>query len=470
LKNKLKLLAVGLGVLVLPFHVNAAEYSIIGSTSANVATYEIKYAPDATVTDGEKSVTFKIEKPNDGLKYEIKKSESLSGDCYNSDLSCTLTTIDNNALVDGTLLATLIITNDTLEDKTTNIAISGKANTKTEVSLPAKKAEAEKPKSNDATLSGINVSIGTMDQVFNKDISTYNVTGIKDTINSVRVTPECDNNCYWTLACPNGECTIKDGTSVNLQMGANQVSIFVESEDLSTKKTYVLNIYRGEIEVNSAYLSNINIKNSTLSPSFDSMTNDYTAIVGLDVDKLDIEAIAEDPNANIIIKGNENFVEGENTVTITVTSSDGQNKQVYTIIVTKEELEEEKEDDDKKAVKTNKVEKKKNNTLLIIILSIVGLGLIIAAYFIIFKIKKNKNKNNDKNNKNNNSGSSNSEQNNDVTDTNEDTKELTTKERIEEITKEIELPNIDDEPKQDIDEALDDLMKTKKLELGDLDI
>ena len=34
------------------------------------------------------------------------------------------------------------------------------------------------------------------------------------------------------------------------------------------------------------------------------------------------------------------LVEGENTITITVTSSDGENKQVYTIIVTKEELDE----------------------------------------------------------------------------------------------------------------------------------
>ena len=37
------------------------------------------------------------------------------------------------------------------------------------------------------------------------------------------------------------------------------------------------------------------------------------------------------------------------------------------------------------------------------------------------------------------------------------------------MTKEIIIPTLDNEPKQDVDEALDDLMKTKQLELGDLD-
>ena len=48
-------------------------------------------------------------------------------------------------------------------------------------------------------------------------------------------------------------------------------------------------------------------------------------------------------------------------------------------------------------------------------------------------------------------------------------KEKSTKEKIEDATKEIIIPNIDNEPKQDIDEALDDLMRTKRLEFGDLD-
>lgn len=472
MKNKFKLLTVGLGLLALPIiNANAANYSLIGSTTANVATYEIKYSVDPTIPEGDKSISFNIEKPNDGLDYKIEKSSSLTGSCDEKALSCTI--ISDEALTEGTVLATLTITNNSTEDKTTTIAISGKEETKTTIALPAGNTTTQKIKSSEATLSEISISIGTMDQTFSKDISTYNVTGIKDTINTVRVTPDCDNNCSWKLVCPNGECSISNSTTVNLAQGANQVSIMVESEDGTLTKTYVLNIYRGDIELNSPYLSNITIKDGTLSPKFDSMVNDYTLIVGLDVEKLDLEAIPEDPSANVLIKGNENLKVGENTITITVTSKDGQNKQVYTIIVTKEEIETEETDEVIEEIKTNKVDKKKNNKTLIIILSIIGLILIIGGYFVIFKIRKNKK--NNKNNKNNSSKNNNNKkeekelEETEIEEQPEEKKEKTTKEKIEEITKEIVIPNVDNEPKQDVDEALEDLMKTKQLELGDLD-
>lgn len=477
MKDKFKVFLAGLGLIVLPLNTSAASYQLEGTTKENVATYEIKYVVD--VANPETSeVTFQIEKQSDNssnLVYTIEKGSTVTGNCVNSDLSCTVSTIDSSAIAEGTVLATLTITNNLSEDMLASFKIYGLEATKTYTEIPGKKTATTKAKSNDATLSNIEVSLGTFDQEFNKDIMSYNITGIKDTINKIRVTPNCDNNCSWKLICPNGECSISDGTWVNLNQGANQVSIIVESEDTTLTKTYVLKIYRGDIQLNSPYLENIILNNATLSPTFDSKLNDYTAIVGLDVDSLDIETFLEDPSANILIKGNENFKVGENIVTITVTSTDGQNKQVYTITVTKEEIKEEEiEDEVKDEQKTTKIEKKKNNKVLIIILSIIGLGLIIAAYFIIFKIRKNKKNKKDKNNKNdknNNTPSKKEKVKEDIVEDEviEDEKEKTTKEKIEEITKEIVIPNIEDEPKQDVDEALDDLMKTKQLELGDLD-
>ena len=474
MKNKFKLLLAGLGLLVLPLNTNAANYTLEGTTTENVVTYEIKYVVDAANPETSE-VTFQIGKESDNssnLVYTIEKGSTITGNCVNSDLSCTVSTIDSTAIADGTILAKLTITNNLTEDMLASFKINGYEDTKTYIEVPGKTVATTKPRSSDATLSSIKLSIGTIDQEFNKDVTTYNVTGIKDTINKIEITPNCDNNCTWNLICPNGECSIKDGTWVNLSQGANQVSIIVNSEDASLTKTYVLKIYRGDIELNSPYLENLILNNATISPKFDSKLNDYTAIVGLDVDSLDLETITEDPSANVLIKGNENFKIGENTVTITITSADGQNRQVYTIIVTKEEIKEEDEiiDDEQEEQKTTKVEKKKDNKILIIILSIIGLGLIIGAYFIIFKIKKNKKNNkNDKNDKNNNNTSNNEENNENKLPEEEIKEEKTTQEKIDEITKEIVIPNIDDEPKQDVDEALDDLMKTKQLELGDLD-
>lgn len=435
---------------ILPMIGNAANYSFTGSTSANVGTYEIKYVKDVD----ENEVTFKIEKPNDGLTYTIEKGSTLLGDCYNSDLSCTIKTAEGN-INDGTVLAILKIVNDTTEDKTTTISISGVDSTKTSISIPKKEETTTQPLSNDATLSGITISGGAMDQAFSKDIMEYSITGIKDTINSITITPNCENNCNWSITCPTGGCSVSNTRKVTLQNGANKVAINVTSEDGSANKTYILNVYRGEVVTSSAYLEELKINDGKLTPNFDSMTNDYSITVGLDVEKLDIITTTEDPSAEVVIKGNEKLVEGENTITITVTSSDGENKQVYTILVTKEATDDE-DDKEKEKITTTKVEKKKNNTWLIILLSLLGLGLIIVVFLIIFKKKKNKKDKNDKNDKSN--GKKPEEEKTTIEDENTESLNILNETR----------KSMSDEPKQDIDEALDDLMQTKRLELGDL--
>lgn len=467
MKSKLRYLLVGFGITAIcPLMTNAASLTFDGAPTDNSATYTIKYTPDEQPLD---TIKLKIDKTNDDLTYELT---SEYGTC-DASLECTLIT---TTITTETTLATLTVKNTTADSQKTDITISGDLSgaTKSFTLKPGATTTTTKPvELNSSTdLSSLNISVGTMDQAFNKDLTEYNITGIKDTVNSITITPNCDNNCSWAITCPTGECTVSNTRRVNLQTGANKVAVTVTSENGENNKTYVLNVYRGEIETSSAYLSSIKITGSTLSPNFDSMTNDYTAVVGLDVDKLDITTVAEDPSANIVVKGNENLVEGENTITITVTSSDGENKQVYTIIVTKEELEEDKEPEEEDKITTSKVEKKKNNTWLIILLSVLGLGLIIVVFLIIFKKKKKKNKN-DKNDKNNDKGSK----------INDDT-EMLEKALEDELLEEnpIEKENtqnlnildetrrrLNEEPKQDIDEALDDLMKTKKLELGDLD-
>lgn len=482
MKNKFRILTLGvLSAIALPNIVDAASLSFSNNAIVkdNTTTYQI--ISKEPIAD---TVQLQLYKSNDNadVKYDI---ESVYGDCDDNNLSCTL--IFPSGIEADKEIAQVTVTNNSIEKADITLSISkpeGNSASKTFSVAPIAQTTTTQattqPLSSDATLTGIKVSNGTFDQEFNKDVTTYNITGIKDTINSVTITPECEGNkCYWDITCPTGDCTISDSKKVSLRVGANQVGINVTSENGSNKRTYILNIYRGEIVTNSPYLSNLKIEKVNLSPKFDSLVNDYTATVDLDVDKLEIITTTEDPNADVIIKGNENLKEGENTITITVTSSDGANKQVYTILVTKEKTEKKKT---KKKVATKTVKKKKNNTLLIVILSILGVGIIIGAYFLIFKFKKNK-KNGKNNNKDNNKPQNNSgnttlnstlENKNDVVeeeskaDTNplESTGELDIPKENAELSLE-DLEN--DEQKQDIDDALDDLMKTKKLELGDLD-
>ena len=73
-----------------------------------------------------------------------------------------------------------------------------------------------------------------------------------------------------------------------------------------------------------------------MTPEFDANTTQYTMTVGSNIDKLDIEAIAEDEKAKVEITGNEELKLGDNIIKIAVTAEDG-TVRTYMITVTKEE-------------------------------------------------------------------------------------------------------------------------------------
>ena len=448
-------------MLLVPTFVSAASISLEGSNNENITIYKIKYNPESNTVE---NIKLKIQTTNDDLDYSLKETGYVTGKC--EKLECTL---DVSLITTEVDIAELVVTNNSTEKKGTTITVKStpssgtiddveKTFTVNEV-ITTKKAE-----SSDATLSSLKVNVGTFDKAFNKNVYDYTITGIKDTINSVTFSHECDN-CNVTVTCPNGICKVLSNQKVQLETGANQVSINVVSQDKSNDKTYNFTIYRGEIEKPSAYLSDLSIEDAIISPKFDVLNNDYTVTVSKEVKDLKISAIPEDPKAKVEIKGDTDLKDGENTVTITVTSSDNESKQVYTILVTREE----KEEKTTKKLVTTKVKKTNNkNKYLIIIAAIIALAIIIVSFILIFK-KKNKNK--DKNNKSNNNNG-NEERNletkksNDLDNTKESIERINTDQlNILEATRR-ELNN---EPKQNVDEALDDLMKTKKLELGDLE-
>jgi len=460
MKNILKyfLLCLGIGFM-LPGMVDAATFNLKEKESNDgVTVIDVVYTPSDDVLSNTK---IDLTKTNNDLTYKVEKNENSGAVGTCNEFPCTLSF---ELIKTETTVATITITNTSNEEKTTILTLGGDV-TSNNASVKVKPIKnttttttttTQKVKSNDASLSNITVSSGSFDKSFSKDIMEYSITGIKDTVNSINVTPVCDNGCSWSISCPTGGCSVSNTRKVTLQNGANKVAINVVSEDESANKTYILDIYRGEVVTSSAYLEELKIKDSKLSPNFDPMVNDYSIEVGIDVDKLDIITTTEDPNAEVVIKGNEKLKEGENTITITITSSDGESKQVYNILVNKIVEEEEQEKIDK--VPTTKVEKKENNTLLIVILSVLGLGLIIVVFLIIFKKKKKKNKN-DKNDKNNKPNGKIEDEKSNIED--ENTETLNILKETKDMFKE--------EPKDNIDDALDDLMKTKRLELGDLD-
>ena len=444
-------------VFIIPITVNAASISLEGNSGQAVAEYTIKYTPDATPIE---TIKLKIVTTNDDLDYELK-SDYCKPD--NGKLECTLvtTTITTEATI-----AKLYIKNNANEKKETTVTVNATPSTgsiesvsKTFSLKGSATTTTQKAKSNSSNMQNITLSVGVLDKDFDSSITEYTVTGIKDTINSVTLTPTCDN-CEFTVTCPTGGCSVSNTKKVSLEMGANNVAVNIKSEDGTSNKTYTFNIYRGDIITSSPYIKDIKIKNAVLSPKFDSLTNEYSVLLEKDLDKLDLTILPEDPEADIKIKGNEKLKVGENKIIITVTSSDGENKQVYTLLVTKEEKK------TTKRVVTSKVKKQKNNKWLIILISIIALGLIIGSYLLIFNKKKKKKNKNDKNDDNKpNNDKMKEVDSNTVDNENDIVKENTDALNILSET----MRKQDNEEKTDIDDALDDLMRTKKLELDDLD-
>ena len=109
-----------------------------------------------------------------------------------------------------------------------------------------------------------------------------------------------------------------------------------DNKDADTQndtKTDNTNDKKDSSKATSTNLKSLNVTPTGLSPAFSTGTTD-TMTVGSNIDKIEVNAVAEDNNASVIVEGNKNITIGNNKITITVTA--GENTKIYHINVTKE--------------------------------------------------------------------------------------------------------------------------------------
>ena len=193
-----------------------------------------------------------------------------------------------------------------------------------------------------------------------------------------------------------GKKTLKEGT--------NTFSIVVTAEDGKAKKTYTINVTRKTKDDNSTEnetteettnettsedevedptaqafgLTKLSIAGVELQPQFQTDVYEYRIELKENLDKLDIEAIATEENANVEITGNENLQDGENVITILVKGDTEDKNVAYQIIVNKS-VENQEE------TNANKI---KN---IIIISTVAVLVLIVIIIIVVSKVKNKKN-------------------------------------------------------------------------------
>ena len=221
---------------------------------------------------------------------------------------------------------------------------------------------------------------------FRPATTTYNVT-VPEDVESVEV--------YATAS--DSKATIAGTGNKTLQYGANALNVVVTAEN-GTTKTYTINVTREGTEENAEEqpeedtentevvngLSNITIKDLELKPAFSSDVYEYTVDYIGEATSLDIQTVATDPSYTVETLGNEELKEGENTITILVSDSEGNNVATYQLTVNKSLVDEEA-----LAREEEQRQQEEQRRMFIIAGGIIALILIIVI-IIIIKRRKNR--------------------------------------------------------------------------------
>lgn len=244
--------------------------------------------------------------------------------------------------------------------------------------------------------------------------TTVNTNLSSLTLNQEGLTPNFDKsnlNYYIFLKNSINEIGInaipEDSTSKveikgnkNLVTGDNKVEIVVTAKNNETK-TYTINVTKTNDFVKSdSYLQTIILENIQLTPEFKPYIFEYNGgTVASDIDKILTFAAASQEGAKVEVLGNENLHEGENYITIKVTSEDTLTNKEYKIKITKltnKKTEDLQRQSIENSIKDNSIAtdntsinnnfKMSNEKIIIIVLILI----IIILLILLFKNKRKK--------------------------------------------------------------------------------
>jgi len=195
--------------------------------------------------------------------------------------------------------------------------------------------------SNDATLSALTISNGTLSPSFSSGTTAY-TNSVGNLVSSVTITPT-SNESHATITV-NGAPVISGyaSSAVSLSVGSNTITVIVTAQD-GTTKTYTITVTRAISS--DATLSALTISDGTLSPTFNSNTILYTDSVGNLTTAVTVRPTTNESHATVTVNGTPvisrsssnavNLTVGSNTITIVVTGQDGIATKTYTITVTR---------------------------------------------------------------------------------------------------------------------------------------
>lgn len=177
------------------------------------------------------------------------------------------------------------------------------------------KVEEEK-KSDNAYLKNLTIEGYELFPAFNKDTTSYTMQ-VLDDVTELNINAENEDE----------KATVEIKGNKDLKEGENTVTISVNAED-NTIKIYEITVTKSEKV--PLGLKTLKITNTDIEKTFKPDLYNYEIDIR-NITKLDIEAIANDETATVEILGNEDLQDGENTITIIVSSKDGEEKVTYQV-------------------------------------------------------------------------------------------------------------------------------------------
>lgn len=181
----------------------------------------------------------------------------------------------------------------------------------------------EPAKSSDKALKTLEIANYSINPTFDPEITDYTVSIDKDDIDKLEIKAEPNDT----------KSKVEISGNENLKAGDNIIKITVTAEDATTR-IYTINATKKEKV--ALGLSSLKIDGYTLSPVFATDLLEYKVnILDVNVNSLNISAVANDEEAKVEISGNTSIKQGENTIEIKVTSKDGTETITYKIIAIK---------------------------------------------------------------------------------------------------------------------------------------
>lgn len=234
---------------------------------------------------------------------------------YNLEVGSSVSKIDVNAIPTSDKATVSVTGNTNLKNgmNTVIVTVTAEDGSKNVYILNVNKKSASTPskKSDDSYLSSLGVSGAELSPSFNKDNTNYSVTVPYD-VEKLEINYNTSNNKAKVEIIGNDE----------LKVGkVNAIQVKVTAEDGSVR-IYTINATRSAQESNNK-LKTLIVGGYTISPSFDKDIYNYKVTIKSKTDKLDLTALAENPNAKVEIIGNSDLKVGNNTVLIKVTDENG---------------------------------------------------------------------------------------------------------------------------------------------------